>query len=67
LPVVGISLSGYYACVKRPPSRRAVEDAALLERSKQFHACSRGTYGAPRIHRGLREKDEARLGQKRGL
>ena len=63
--VLGVSPSGYYAYVKRPPSRRAVEDAGLLERIEHFHARSRGTYGAPRIHRDLREEDEVRVGPKR--
>ncbi len=63
--VLGVSPSGYYAYVKRPASRRAVEDAGLLERIEHFHARSRGTYGAPRIHRDLREEDAVRVGQKR--
>ncbi|MGB8329847.1 MAG: IS3 family transposase [Polyangiales bacterium] len=63
--VLGVSPSGYYAYVKRPRSRRAVEDAGLLERIEHVHARSRGTYGAPRIHRDLREEDTVRVGQKR--
>ena len=63
--VLGVSPSGYYAYVRRPPSRRAVEDAGLLERIEHFHARSRGTYGAPRIHRDLREEDEVQVGIRR--
>ena len=63
--VLGVSPSGYYAYVKRPPSRRAVEDAGLLERIEHFHARSRGTYGAPRIHRDLVEEDEVQVGIRR--
>ena len=63
--VLGVSPSGYYAYVKRPPSRRAVEDAGVLERIEHFHVRSRGTYGAPRIHRDLCEEDEMRIGIRR--
>ena len=63
--VLGVSPSGFYAYVKRPPSARAVQDAALLDRIEHYHARSRGTYGAPRIHRDLREEDDVCVGQKR--
>lgn len=72
--VLGVSRSGFYAYVSRPPSRRAVEDAALTERIEALHARSRGTYGAPRIHADLRaegvlvgRKRVARLMQQAGL
>ncbi len=51
--VLGVSASGYYAWTTRRPSRRATEDARLLEQIRQSHHASRGTYGAPRIHRDL--------------
>ena len=63
--LLGVSPSGYYAYLRRPASRRAVEDAGLLERIEHFHTRSRGTYGAPRIHRDLAEEDELRIGRKR--
>jgi putative transposase len=47
--LLGVSTSGYYAWVKRTPSRRAQEDAALLAAIRAAHAASHGTYGAPRI------------------
>jgi putative transposase len=53
--VLGVSPSGYYAWVKRPPSRRAVMDAALSEKIRSAHAASRGTYGAPRLRIDLAE------------
>ena len=62
--VLGVSPSGYYAHVRRGPSRRAVEDAALTEQIEKFHSRSRGTYGAPRIHRDLQDAD-IRVGRKR--
>jgi putative transposase len=63
--LLGISRSGFYAYVSRKPSRRAVEDATLLERIEAFHARSDGTYGAPRIHMDLREEDGVRVARKR--
>ena len=52
--VLGVSPSGYWAWAKRPPSSRALADAALGERIRAIHAESRGTYGVPRIHAELR-------------
>jgi putative transposase len=51
--VLGVSPSGYYGWTKRPPSRRAEADAALLEEIRDAHTASHGTYGAPRIHAEL--------------
>ena len=53
-PELGVSKAGYYAWLRRPPSARAVADAALLERIRTVHAGSRETYGAPRVHAALR-------------
>src|SRR5215469_4400723 len=53
--VLGVSVSGYYAWQHRQPSRRAQQDATLLEQIRRFHQVSRGTYGVPRIQRDLRE------------
>ena len=52
--LLGVSPSGYYAWVNRPPSARAVSDAALGAQIRAIHVRSRGTYGAPRIHAELR-------------
>src|SRR5512145_1619003 len=62
--VLGVSASGYYAWETRGPSRRATEDAGLLELIRRFHRASRGTYGAPRILRDLRAAG-IRVGRKR--
>ncbi len=43
--VLGASVSGYHAWRKRPPSRRAVDDAELTARIKEIHAMSDGAYG----------------------
>lgn len=62
--VLGVSASGYYAWCGRGQSRRAREDARLLERIREFHRVSGGTYGAPRLHRDLRAAG-MRVGRKR--
>lgn len=48
--VLEVSTSGYYAWLKRPPSKRAMQDIWLTERIETVHEVSRETYGAPRIH-----------------
>ena len=48
--LLGISTSGCYAWHGRAPSAHAESDASLLERIREIHHASRGTYGAPRIH-----------------
>lgn len=62
--VLGVSPSGYYAWRKRPPSKRACEDAKLRERIEAIHRKSRGTYGAPRIHAEL-QANGVKVGRKR--
>ena len=69
-----VSPSGYYASRGRPPSKRAVEDAALTLRIREVHLKSRGTYGSPRMHAELRwqgfrvgENRVARLMRKDGI
>jgi putative transposase len=59
---LGVSTSGYHAWCKRPPSRRAAEDAALITRIRAIHAMSDGTYGAPRIRAELVEVDGLHIG-----
>ena len=62
--VLGASRSGFYARRSRPPSARALADAALTERIVTFHDRSGGTYGAPRIHADLVEAGVS-VGRKR--
>ena len=62
--LLGVSSSGYYAWMKRRPSRRAETDAALIGEIRAAHAASRGTYGAPRIHAEL-TAEGMRVGRKR--
>ena len=62
--VLGVSTSGYYAWQKRPASRRAQEDAALLRQIRTIHEVSRHSYGVPRIYKELRE-DSVAVGRDR--
>jgi putative transposase len=60
--VLRVSVSGYHAWRRRPPSRRATRDAELLQRIKAIHEMSDGTYGAPRIRAELADVDGVHLG-----
>ena len=62
--VLGVSRSGFHAWEQRPPSGRALADAALTERIRGMHARSRDSYGARRIYLDLRDED-VRVGRKR--
>ena len=62
--VLGVSASGYYAWQQRDLSPRTRQDQQLLEQIRASHHRSRGTYGAPRIHRDLRAAG-TRVGRKR--
>lgn len=53
--VLRVSASGFYAWRDRPPSKRAQQDAVMLEHLRAFHARSDGTYGAPRLLGDLRD------------
>jgi transposase InsO family protein len=61
---LGVSRSGYYAWVSRPPSARAADDARLAAELAAAHEKSRGTYGSPRLHRDLAARGH-RVGKKR--
>jgi transposase InsO family protein len=56
--VLEVSASGYYAWVKREPSKRAREDEVLRKKIEAIHSESRGTYGRPRVHAELKEEGE---------
>ena len=61
---LGVSESGYHAWRTRPPSRRARRDAELTTLIRAAHEESNGIYGAPNIHRELRDQG-VRIGKKR--
>lgn len=50
---LGVSRSGYYASLKRQPSKRQQDDAALLDAIREIHRQSAQCYGSPRIHQAL--------------
>jgi transposase InsO family protein len=54
--VLRVSMSGYYAWLRRPESRRSREDRRLLLEIRAIHRQSRRTYGSPRIYHELRER-----------
>lgn len=62
--VLELSSSGYYAWRRREPSERSQQDTVLRAHLRTFHARSDGTYGAPRLHRDLRDVQQ-RVGRKR--
>jgi putative transposase len=62
--VLGVSRSGFHAWERRAPSDRALTDAWLLEKIREVHSASRGTYGSPRVHAELRFNG-VRVGRKR--
>jgi putative transposase len=51
--VLGVSSSGYYAWRDRRPSRRDEANRLLVERIRESHVASDGTYGMPRIRADL--------------
>jgi putative transposase len=48
-----VSKSAYYERKKDVPSARELTDAELLVKIKEIHKESKGTYGAPRVHKEL--------------
>lgn len=62
--VLAVSASGFYAWLKRGPSRRAQANAALSARIRQVHERSRQTYGYLRVHAELCASGE-RVGKHR--
>jgi putative transposase len=51
--VLGVSRSGYYDWVGRPPSLRQEENTLLVKLIEKIHDDSRKTYGWPRVHAEL--------------
>lgn len=55
---LGVSRSGYYAWLARPPSARAQADAQLTGQLCAAHDASRCTYGSPRLVVVLRRQGQ---------
>jgi putative transposase len=51
-----VSRSGYYAWMDRPASAQAARQAELIAQIRQVHEQSHGTYGSPRIHAELADR-----------
>lgn len=51
--VLGVSESGYYEALTRPPSARSIRHAWLLDQIREVYAASNGAYGARRVHAEL--------------
>ena len=52
--VLGVSRSGFYAWIRRQPSRRECENEAIAAHVRDVHRRSRSIYGSPRVHAELR-------------
>jgi len=50
-----LSKSSYYECKRAVIGKRALGNLVLLEKIREFHMASRGTYGSPRINEDLKE------------
>lgn len=51
--VLKVTRSGFYAWLKRKPSKRTVRQEKLLARIRVAHQQNRELYGSPRVHRAL--------------
>jgi len=51
--LLDVSPSGFYAWRKRPPSATSLANQRLIEKIREVHKLSRGTYGSPRVHAEL--------------
>ena len=54
--MLGVSRSGYYAWVKREPSKRQLDDERLTELITEIHGEFEETYGIDRIHGELAKR-----------
>lgn len=54
---LGVSPSGFYGWRDRGSSERALEDEALVEAIKLVHVGHKRNYGAPRVHKALRNQN----------
>ncbi len=62
--VLGLSTSGYYAWLRRPPSDRTKRDRVLQAEIEKIWSSNRKVYGRPRIYAELKEAGES-VGEKR--
>lgn len=57
---LGVSPSGFYSWLNRPPSFQEQRREALLVLIRGIHAEAKGRYGSPRVHAALADRDGAR-------
>jgi putative transposase len=57
--VLEVGISGFYAWLRRPESRRTRANRQLLVEIKAVHQRSRQTYGSPRVHADLNANGHA--------
>lgn len=62
--VLSVSVGGFYAWRKRPPSAREQEDGNIAERIVGIYQQHKGRYGSPRIHQQLHDEG-IHVGRKR--
>lgn len=55
---LGVSRSGYYAWVGRPPSMTRIRREALVRKIQTVHRESRQVYGSPRVYQVLKSQGE---------
>jgi transposase InsO family protein len=60
-----VNRTSFHDWEHRAPSDRALTDAFLIEKIREIHAASEGTYGARRVHAELRIGHGIRVGRKR--
>lgn len=56
--VLGVSRAGFFAWLKRPPSRHRKRRAELAVKIRAVHREHRGVYGSPRVCAALRSQGE---------
>jgi putative transposase len=54
--ILGVTRSGYYSWLKRPESKRSIENKKLLYEIKEIHKNSKKRYGSPKIYKTLIKK-----------
>lgn len=62
--VYAVTRGGYYAWCKRPLAQAKRDNERVLQKIKEIHLDSQGTYGSPRVHAELRQHGE-RISEKR--
>ena len=57
--VLKVAHAGFYAWLKRPNSKRAIQDNRRLGLKRDSYVASGGVYGSPRVFADLREAGES--------